>query len=112
MSLYRWYIPQYVFIILIFFMYAAIIIKLLVKVSLIIVKLVVPCIVPFPSCVNQIGAQLLFTFHLIQTRSRTWQGTYDPTVQREKEGLREDIKSLLWYPTVYFAVSLLPLINR
>ncbi|XP_064394165.1 cyclic AMP receptor-like protein A [Halichondria panicea] len=72
-----WYIPQYVFIILMFIMYTAVIIKLLVK-----------------------------------TRPRTWQGTYDPTVRREKEGPKEDSKSLFWYPTVYFAVSLLPLINR
>lgn len=48
----------------------------------------------------------------IQTRASEWQGTYDAAVQRNKELLREEIKPLLWYPTVYFAVYIMPLANR
>ncbi|WAR27278.1 hypothetical protein MAR_012982 [Mya arenaria] len=42
----------------------------------------------------------------------TWQGTYDPDTERNKQMLKEDIKPLRLYPFVYLAISIFPIINR
>ncbi|XP_073422118.1 cyclic AMP receptor 3-like isoform X5 [Dendrobates tinctorius] len=42
----------------------------------------------------------------------TWSGTYDPGRERSKIIMAEEIKTLKWYPCVYLAVSLFPLLNR
>lgn len=43
---------------------------------------------------------------------KTWQGIYDPNVEYEKSLMKKEIKPLIWYPTVYFLISFLPLVNR
>ncbi|XP_013420698.1 cyclic AMP receptor-like protein A [Lingula anatina] len=49
---------------------------------------------------------------VVNRRVHTWEGTYDPDVERNKQMLKEDIKPLRGYPFVYLAVSIFPLINR
>lgn len=48
----------------------------------------------------------------LKTKVKSWQGTYDPNVERKKALLNGEIKPLVWYPTVYFVVCIFPLINR
>ncbi|XP_011404768.2 PREDICTED: cyclic AMP receptor-like protein A [Amphimedon queenslandica] len=48
----------------------------------------------------------------VSYRVRTWQGLYDPQVQRQRILMREEIKPLMWYPLIYFLVQLFPFINR
>ena len=43
---------------------------------------------------------------------KTWEGTYDPAVEYKKTLIKQEIKPLIWYPTVYFLITFLPLINR
>ncbi|KAK6167290.1 hypothetical protein SNE40_021357 [Patella caerulea] len=48
----------------------------------------------------------------LKRRATTWEGTYDPDTERNHQLLKEDIKPLRYYPFVYLAVSIFPLINR
>ncbi|XP_029648219.1 cyclic AMP receptor-like protein A [Octopus sinensis] len=61
-------------------------------------------------------ALLFVTYiYIVITLSRkasTWEGTYDPDTERNKQMLKEDIKPLRGYPFVYLAVSIFPLVNR
>nr|XP_014343476.1 PREDICTED: G-protein coupled receptor 1-like [Latimeria chalumnae] len=50
--------------------------------------------------------------YVAKERVLTWSGTYDPERERSKVLLAEEIKPLKWYPCVYLAVSVFPLINR
>ncbi|XP_075052527.1 uncharacterized protein LOC142139111 isoform X1 [Mixophyes fleayi] len=50
--------------------------------------------------------------YVAKQRVITWSGTYDPGRERSKIIMAEEIKSLKWYPCVYLAVSLFPLLNR
>ncbi|XP_048247317.1 G-protein coupled receptor 1-like isoform X2 [Haliotis rufescens] len=49
---------------------------------------------------------------MLHRKANTWEGTYDPDTEREHQMLKEDIKPLRFYPFVYLAVSIFPLINR
>ncbi|KAL4220149.1 hypothetical protein ACF0H5_020561 [Mactra antiquata] len=49
---------------------------------------------------------------VLSRKVSTWEGTYDPDTERNKQMLKEDIKPLRAYPFVYLATSLFPLINR
>ncbi|XP_078415880.1 uncharacterized protein LOC144691557 isoform X1 [Cetorhinus maximus] len=51
-------------------------------------------------------------FYVAKRRVLTWSGQYDPERERSKILLTLEIKPLKWYPSVYLAVSLFPLINR
>ncbi|XP_041066541.1 G-protein coupled receptor 1 isoform X3 [Carcharodon carcharias] len=51
-------------------------------------------------------------FYVAKRRVLTWSGPYDPERERSKILLTLEIKPLKWYPSVYLAVSLFPLINR
>lgn len=60
---------------------------------------------------------LLFVMYIIvifkiRQKIKSWQGTYDPAIEQEKMLLKREVRPLLWYPTIYFAVSLFPFINR
>ncbi|CAE1269103.1 GCR1 [Acanthosepion pharaonis] len=61
-------------------------------------------------------ALLFVTYiYIVVTLSKkvsTWEGTYDPDTERNKQMLKEDIKPLRGYPFVYLAVSIFPLIYR
>lgn len=48
----------------------------------------------------------------IRTQVRRWQGTYDPRNERQKKLLKEEVRPLLWYPTIYFVTSIFPFVNR
>ncbi|XP_073422115.1 uncharacterized protein [Dendrobates tinctorius] len=50
--------------------------------------------------------------YVAKQRVITWSGTYDPGRERSKIIMAEEIKTLKWYPCVYLAVSLFPLLNR
>ncbi|KAM4047509.1 uncharacterized protein ACNLHF_010698 isoform 2-T2 [Anomaloglossus baeobatrachus] len=50
--------------------------------------------------------------YVARQRVITWSGTYDPGRERNKIIMAEEIKPLKWYPCVYLAVSLFPLLNR
>ncbi|XP_077336995.1 cyclic AMP receptor-like protein A [Lithobates pipiens] len=50
--------------------------------------------------------------YVAKQRVITWSGTYDPGRERTKILMAEEIKPLKWYPCVYLAVSLFPLLNR
>ncbi|XP_066456042.1 uncharacterized protein [Eleutherodactylus coqui] len=50
--------------------------------------------------------------YVAKQRVITWSGTYDPGRERSKIVMAEEIKPLKWYPCVYLAVSLFPLLNR
>ncbi|XP_040279717.1 G-protein coupled receptor 1-like isoform X3 [Bufo bufo] len=50
--------------------------------------------------------------YVAKQRVITWSGTYDPRRERSKIIMAEEIKPLKWYPCVYLAVSLFPLLNR
>ncbi|XP_069617712.1 uncharacterized protein [Ranitomeya imitator] len=50
--------------------------------------------------------------YVAKQRVITWSGTYDPGRERSKIIMAEEIKPLKWYPCVYLAVSLFPLLNR
>ncbi|XP_068125967.1 cyclic AMP receptor-like protein A isoform X1 [Hyperolius riggenbachi] len=50
--------------------------------------------------------------YVAKQRVITWSGTYDPGRERSKILMAEEIKPLKWYPFVYLAVSLFPLLNR
>ncbi|XP_069801821.1 uncharacterized protein [Dendropsophus ebraccatus] len=50
--------------------------------------------------------------YVAKERVMTWSGTYDPGRERSKIIMAEEIKPLKWYPCVYLAVSLFPLLNR
>lgn len=43
---------------------------------------------------------------------KTWEGMYDPSVEYRKTLINKEVRPLIWYPTVYFLISFLPLINR
>jgi hypothetical protein len=49
---------------------------------------------------------------LLFLQASSWQGTYDPDTERQKQMLKEDIKPLTAYPFVYIAISIFPVINR
>ncbi|XP_072901655.1 cyclic AMP receptor-like protein A isoform X3 [Hemitrygon akajei] len=51
-------------------------------------------------------------FYVAKQRVLIWSGPYDPERERSKILLALEIKPLKWYPSVYLAVSLFPLINR
>lgn len=61
-------------------------------------------------------ALLFVTYiYIVVTLSKkvsTWEGTYDPDTERNKQMLKEDIKPLRGYPFVCLAVSIFPLIYR
>ncbi|XP_031752665.1 cyclic AMP receptor-like protein A isoform X1 [Xenopus tropicalis] len=50
--------------------------------------------------------------YVAKQRVITWSGTYEPSRERRKVVMAEEIKHLKWYPCVYLAVSLFPLLNR
>ncbi|VDI25966.1 Hypothetical predicted protein [Mytilus galloprovincialis] len=54
----------------------------------------------------------LYIVYSLYRKASSWQGTYDPDTERQKQMLKEDIKPLTAYPFVYIAVSIFPLINR
>jgi hypothetical protein len=43
---------------------------------------------------------------------KTWEGLYDPDIERQKLLLKEDVKPLRAYPFVYLSLSIFPLVNR
>jgi len=51
-------------------------------------------------------------FIKLRKQVKRWQGTYDPNVETQKLLLKKEIKPLLWYPTIFFAINLFPFINR
>ncbi|XP_043928248.1 cyclic AMP receptor-like protein A isoform X2 [Protopterus annectens] len=50
--------------------------------------------------------------YMAKKRASTWSGTYNPNREGSKILLVEEVKHLKWYPCVYLAVSLFPLLNR
>ena len=43
---------------------------------------------------------------------RTWKGNYKPEEEHYRSQMSKEIRSLLWYPFIYFMINLIPLINR
>ena len=84
-------------------MYVVIIVKLKTKVSETVLSQ--GCRIPFYLSEN-------VQFYSFLSQVKSWQGTYDPNVERKKALLNGEIKPLVWYPTVYFVVCIFPLINR
>lgn len=52
----------------------------------------------------------VFTMPPLQVKA--WEGMYDPAVEYKKSLIKKEINPLLWYPTVYFLITILPLVNR
>ncbi|XP_041359047.1 cyclic AMP receptor-like protein A isoform X2 [Gigantopelta aegis] len=50
--------------------------------------------------------------YVLRKKASSWEGTYNPDTERSHKMLKEDIKPLKFYPFVYLAVSVFPLINR
>ncbi|XP_041483062.1 cyclic AMP receptor-like protein A isoform X1 [Lytechinus variegatus] len=48
----------------------------------------------------------------LRKRIRSWQGTYEPEIERNRQLIREEIKPLRAYPFIYLVLSIFPLINR
>eukprot|EP00057_Strongylocentrotus_purpuratus_P005030 XP_003730036.1 PREDICTED: cyclic AMP receptor-like protein A isoform X1 [Strongylocentrotus purpuratus] len=48
----------------------------------------------------------------LRRRIRSWQGTYEPEIERSRQLIREEIKPLRAYPFIYLVLSIFPLINR
>ncbi|XP_071511766.1 cyclic AMP receptor-like protein A [Diadema antillarum] len=48
----------------------------------------------------------------LRHRIRSWQGTYEPEIERSRQLIREEIKPLRAYPFIYLVLSIFPLINR
>ncbi|XP_071160101.1 cyclic AMP receptor-like protein A isoform X1 [Mytilus edulis] len=67
-----------------------------------------------PLFVILIGLVITYSYivYSLYRKASSWQGTYDPDTERQKQMLKEDIKPLTAYPFVYIAVSIFPLINR
>lgn len=60
---------------------------------------------------------ILFVMYLaiivkVRLSLKRWQGAYDPHIEQSKALLRREVRPLLWYPTIFFAICLFPLINR
>jgi hypothetical protein len=45
-------------------------------------------------------------------KSKSWQGTYNPDIERMKKLMLEDVKPIILYPIVYVLTQTFPLINR
>ena len=43
---------------------------------------------------------------------RQWKGNYKPDGEVYQRQMSKEIRSLLWYPFIYFMINLIPLINR
>ena len=41
-----------------------------------------------------------------------YEGMYDPESERIKHKMQKEVKPLLWYPLIYFFLSVFPLVNR
>ncbi|XP_062521382.1 cyclic AMP receptor 3-like [Corticium candelabrum] len=54
----------------------------------------------------------LYIVFIINRRSKTWSGSYDPEMERKMTLLKSDIKSLRFYPLVFLVLNVFPLINR
>ncbi|ESO98882.1 hypothetical protein LOTGIDRAFT_158835 [Lottia gigantea] len=53
-----------------------------------------------------------YIFIVLKRKASTWEGMYNPDIERNQRLLKEDIKPLKFYPFVYLLVSIFPLINR
>ena len=62
------------------------------------------------SCLCAINLMLFYFTFYVQIRS--WQGTYEPEIERSRQLIREEIKPLRAYPFIYLILSIFPLINR
>ncbi|XP_052783823.1 cyclic AMP receptor-like protein A isoform X2 [Mya arenaria] len=67
-----------------------------------------------PQIVTLVILMVVYTYIscVLSNKVSTWQGTYDPDTERNKQMLKEDIKPLRLYPFVYLAISIFPIINR
>ncbi|XP_022248167.1 cyclic AMP receptor-like protein A isoform X2 [Limulus polyphemus] len=54
---------------------------------------------------------LYLTIHL-RRKVKSWEGLYNPELERTKEVLRQQIRPLQWYPLIYLSLSVFPLIHR
>ena len=54
----------------------------------------------------------IFILYKLHRTRRHWVGRYDPTTERIKEQTRTEVVPLIWYPVIYLALNLFPLINR
>ncbi|XP_076336402.1 cyclic AMP receptor-like protein A isoform X2 [Tachypleus tridentatus] len=54
---------------------------------------------------------LYLTIHL-RRKVKSWEGLYNPELERTKEVLRQHIRPLQWYPLIYLSLSVFPLIHR
>ncbi|XP_064638750.1 cyclic AMP receptor-like protein A isoform X2 [Lineus longissimus] len=54
----------------------------------------------------------LYIVITVNRKVKTWEGLYDPDIERQKLLLKEDVKPLRAYPFVYLSLSIFPLVNR
>ncbi|XP_072032946.1 cyclic AMP receptor-like protein A isoform X2 [Amphiura filiformis] len=53
-----------------------------------------------------------YIIYVLKKKVRSWQGTYEPEIERSRQLIKSEIKPLTSYPFIYLALSVFPLINR
>ena len=43
---------------------------------------------------------------------RHWVGSYDPSSERLKAQMEDEVTPIIWYPMIYFVLNLIPFVNR
>ncbi|XP_022093839.1 cyclic AMP receptor-like protein A isoform X1 [Acanthaster planci] len=53
-----------------------------------------------------------YIIFILNKKVKSWQGTYEPEIERNRQILKAEIRPLQAYPFIYLALSVFPLINR
>eukprot|EP00040_Diaphanoeca_grandis_P011126 m.56950 g.56950 ORF g.56950 m.56950 type:complete len:356 (-) comp22321_c0_seq1:17-1084(-) len=53
-----------------------------------------------------------YVLRKVRQDAKAWQGTYHPSIEKEKEWMHSQIQSIKYYPLLYLFVSIFPMINR
>jgi len=53
-----------------------------------------------------------YVLRKVRLAKKSWQGTYHPSIEKEKEWMHNQIQSIKYYPLLYLVVSIFPMINR
>ncbi|XP_071798279.1 cyclic AMP receptor-like protein A isoform X1 [Asterias amurensis] len=53
-----------------------------------------------------------YIIYVLNKKVKSWQGTYEPEIERNRQILKAEIRPLQAYPFIYLALSVFPLINR
>ncbi len=53
-----------------------------------------------------------YIIYILNKKVKSWQGTYEPEIERNRQILKAEIRPLQAYPFIYLALSVFLLINR